>query len=170
MKKRYVYSLLFGIPGLFLSGILSIFLFGAFLGVLWLFMFGDHAWPAFSETLVAALFTLVVLGVWMGFIVLGYFVGKRLEHDPVLNRNHVLISVGLTVIMLLLILFQQWSAGNLGPNSDTAICSDFCAQHGFSGSGVAPENTGNRICSCYDDTGNEALRIPVDHLLPDASR
>lgn len=168
MQKRYLYALLFGIPGVFIAGLLSIFLFGAFVGVLWLFVFGDDPWPGFSETVVSAVFVLVVLALWTGFILLGYFVGKRLESDPALNRKHVWISVGLTVFLLLLVIFQQWSAGNLGPESDSALCSDFCARHGYSGSGMPPEVSGERICSCYDDSGNEALRVPLDHL--DADR
>jgi hypothetical protein len=170
MKKRYLYSLLFGIPGVFAAGMISIFLFGAFIGVLWLFVFGDDPWPVLSEAILSTLFVLVVLTLWLGSIILGYLVGKRLENDPLVNRNHVLISAGLTVMFLLLILFQQWSVGNLGPTSDSVLCSEFCTQHGFSGSGMPPESSGDKICSCYDATGNEALRIPLDHIAPDAPK
>jgi hypothetical protein len=151
MKKRYLYALLFGIPGLFVAGTVSIFLFGAFAGVLWLFVFGDNPWPSFIEPLTAALFVLTVLFLWMGFIVLGLIAGKRLERDPLVNRSHVLLSAGVTVMFLLLILFQQWSVGNLGLETDSVLCSDFCVQHGFSGSGLEPGISDDRICSCYDD-------------------
>lgn len=170
MKKRYIYSLLFGLPGLFIAGVISIFVFGGLLGVLWLFVFGDNPWPAIYETIVSVLFVLVVLTLWIGLIALGYFVGKRLEKDTILNRSHVLISAGLTFLFLLLILFQQWSVGNLGPKSDSVLCSEFCATHGFSGSGMPPASSGDKICSCYDDMGNEALRIPLDHIQPDAAK
>lgn len=170
MKKRYIYSLLFGIPGLFVSGIISVVLFGAFAGILWLYVFGDNSWPAAASTIISILFVLVCLTLWFGFILLGYGIGRRLEKDSALNRNHVLISVGLTVFFLLLILLQQWSVGNLGPNSDAVLCSEFCVQHGFAGSGMPPETSGNRICSCYDHAGNEALRIPLDHIDPDTER
>jgi hypothetical protein len=170
MKKRYIYSLLFGIPGLFVAGILSIVVFGGFVGILWLYVFGDNAWPVFWETAISVLFVLVVLTLWIGCVLLGYVVGKRLEKDSALNRNHVLISVGLTVMFILLILFQQWSVGNLGSKSDSLLCSDFCLQHGYSWSGMPPEASGDRICSCYDQSGSEALRIPLDHLVPDAPK
>lgn len=166
MKKRYLYALLFGIPGLFVAGTVSIFLFGAFAGVLWLFVFGDNPWPSFIEPLTATLFVLAVLFLWVAFIVLGLIVGKRLERDPLVNKSHILLSAGVTVMFLLLILFQQWSVGNLGPESDSLLCSDFCVQHRFSGSGLEPGISDDRICSCYDDSGNEALRIPLDHLSP----
>ena len=166
MKKRYLYAFLFGIPRLFVAGMISIFLFGAFAGILWLFVFGDNPWPEYIEPLTSIAFVLTVLVLWMAFIVLGLIVGKRLERDPLVNRSHVLLSAGLTVMFLLLILFQQWSVGNLGPGSDSLLCSDFCVQHGFSESGMESGTSDDRICSCYDDSGNEALRIPLDHLAP----
>ena len=166
MKKRYLYTLLFGIPGLFIAGMTSIFLFGAFAGVLWIYVFGDNPWPSYAEQLLSIVFVVTVLTLWITSAALGYVVGKRLEKDPALNRNHVLISAGLTALFLLLILFQQWSVGNLGPKSDTVLCSEFCARHGYSGSGMPPQNTGDRICSCFDDAGNEALTVPLDAIDP----
>lgn len=170
MKKRYVYSLLFGIPGLFVAGISSIFALGAFAGILWLFVFGDNPWPISAETIFSVLFVVVFLLLWAGFILLGYWMGRRLEASPTMNRNHVLISAGLTIFFILLMVLYQWRVGNLGPGSDSVLCSDFCTQHGYSGSGIPPEISGDRTCSCYDDSGNEAMRIPLDHLGPDAPR
>jgi hypothetical protein len=164
MKKRYLYSLLFGIPGLFVAGLLSIFVFAAFTGILWLYVFGDNPWPASSETIISALFVVVFGVLWVGLITLGYFIGKKLETGPLVNRNHVLISAALTLMFILLMLFQQWSVGNLGPKSDSLLCSEFCAKHGYSGSGMAPQNPGDRICSCYDAAGNEALTVPLDRI------
>ena len=109
MKKRYLSSLLFGIPGLFIAGIISILLFGALAGLLWVYVFGDNAWPSYAGTVISAVFIIAVLIMWIASIALGFFVGKRLENDLVLNRNHILISAGLTVSFLLLILLQQWS-------------------------------------------------------------
>jgi hypothetical protein len=131
MKKRYLYSLLFGIPGLFVAGIISIVVFAAFAGMLWLYVFGDNPWPAYTETITSALFVLVFLMLWIVSIGIGYAIGRRLENEPVLNRSHVLISVGLTVMFLLLIVLQQWSVGNLGPKSGSVLCSEFCVRHGY---------------------------------------
>jgi hypothetical protein len=166
MKKRYIYSLLFGIPGLFVAGIVSILVFAAFAGILWLYVFGDDPWPGEAESILAVLFVLFFVVLWTGLIILGYLIGRRLERDPTLNRNHVLISAALTVIFLLLMLFQQWTVGNLGPISDSSLCSDFCARHGYAGSGMPPEDSGERTCSCYDDSGAEVFRVPLDHIAP----
>ena len=164
MPKRFLYSLLFGLPGLFVAGIISILLFGAVAGLFWLFLFGDDPWPPAAQMVISVLFVLVFLVLWLGFILLGYWFGKRRENDLALNRNHVLLSAGLTLLFLLIILFYQWNVGNIGPSSDSAVCSNFCSQHGYSSSGMSPGTSGDRLCSCYDDSGNEGLIIPLDHL------
>jgi hypothetical protein len=166
MKKRYLYALLFGLPGFFIAGIAAILGFAALTGLLWLYVFGDNPWPVYTEPVLVSLFVLTVLVLWIVFIVLGFFVGWRLEKDPALNRIHVLLSVGLTLACILFVVFQQWSVGNLGPKSDSTLCSDFCSLHGYAGSGMPAELTGDRTCSCYDNSGSEVLRIPLDHLDP----
>jgi hypothetical protein len=167
MKKRYLYALLFGLPGLFIAGLAGVFGFAALTGGLWLFVFGDNPWPAYIGPVLSVLFVLTVLILWMIFIVLGFFIGKGLEHKPGLNRIHILISAGITLACILFLVLQQWSVGNLGPKSDSALCSDFCSAHGYAGSGMPAEITGDRTCSCYDASGNEVLQIPIDHLDPD---
>lgn len=164
MKKRYLYALLFGIPGLFVSGIISLFLFGAVVGVLWLFVFGDNPWPLVSDKVLSILLVLVFLLLWITSIVAGYTVGKRLEGSPTMNWTHALISGGLTLLIILFILFQQFSVGNLGPKSDSTLCSDFCMQKGYSASETPPQNSGDRSCLCYDSSGNEALKVPWDSI------
>ena len=164
MKKRYIYTLLFGLPGLFIAGFICILLFAAFAGILWMFIFGDNPWPPASEIVISILFVGTFLVLWIGFILLGYFIGRRLEIESGLNRSHVAMSAGLTLLFILFMLLYQWRVGTIGPSSDSAQCSEFCVQHGYSGSGLSPETSGNGLCSCYDDSGNEVLTIPLDHL------
>lgn len=166
MQKRYLYTILFGIPGLFVAGTFSVLLFGGLAGILWLYVFGDSPWPAYAETILSLLFILSVLTIWGVTVVVGYMVGKRFESDPGSNRNHVMISAGLTVLFILFMVLYQWRVGSLGPQSDSLQCSEFCVQHGFSGSSLPPGTSETRICSCYDEAGNEAFRIPLDHILP----
>ena len=92
----------------------------------------------------------------------------ELEHDPILDRNHVLISAGLTVMFLLMIVFQQFGVGNLGPGSDSVLCSEFCQQHGYAGSGIPPQDSGIRTCSCFDDNGHEAQIVPLESIQGDS--
>jgi hypothetical protein len=134
------------------------------MGILWLYVFGDDPWPTYTEQVVSILFVTTVLLIWLISVVSGYVIGKKLENDLMLNQRHVLISAAVTAIFLLLMLFQQWSVGNLGPESDSVICSDFCTQHGYSGSGMPPQISGDRTCSCYDSSGTEALKIPLESI------
>lgn len=170
MKKRYLYSLLFGIPGFFVSGMIALVLFGAAAGTLWLYVFGDNPWPISTETVLSTLLVLTFLILWIASIAAGYMIGKKLEKDPLLNWKHILISGGLTLLFILFIVLQQLSVGNLGPKSDSVLCSDFCVQHGYAGSGMPPIDSGKRNCSCYDNSGNEALKVPLDRIAPDASK
>jgi hypothetical protein len=164
MKKRYLYALLFGIPGFFLAGIVSLFLFGAVLGFLWLFVFGDNPWPLTPESVLFVVMVLTFLILWIGSIFVGYRVGRGLEPDPLLNRNHVLLYAGLTLLFIFFILFQQWRVGNIGPQANSTLCSDYCSAQGYSGSGIPAENSGDRTCSCYDALGNEVLKVPLDRI------
>jgi len=79
MKKRYLYSLLFGIPGFFVALIISFLLFGVTAGVLWVFVFGDNPWPSFTEKILPGLFVLAFLVAWIIFIGIGFVIGRRLE-------------------------------------------------------------------------------------------
>ena len=170
MKKRYLYSLLFGIPGFFVSGMISLVVFGAVIGILWIYVFGDNPWPFSTDKMLSILPVFLFLILWIASITIGYVIGKKLEKDPLLNWKHILVSGGLTLLFILFIVLQQWSVGNIGPKSDSVLCSDFCSQKGYSGSGMPPENSGDRSCSCFDNSGNEVLTVPLDSIDPDASK
>lgn len=162
MKKRYFYALLFGLPGFFIAGLITLMIFGASLGILWLFVFGDNPWPPVTEAVLSILLVMVFLTLCIGSIAAGYSIGKRLESDPALNRIHILLSIGLTAAFIIILLFQQWSVGNLGPQSDDQKCSEYCTAQGYSASGLPPLNSGERTCSCFDNSGNEVLKVPLE--------
>jgi hypothetical protein len=165
MKKRYLYSLLFGIPGLFIALIAAFVIFGGAAGILWIFVYGDNPWPSSAENILSILFAAVFLLAWVACITVGYITGKKLEIDPVLNRNHILVSGGLTMLFILFIVLQQWRVGNLGPKTDGELCSEYCSSQGYAASGTPFENSGDRICTCFDNSGNEALKVPLNDIL-----
>lgn len=165
MKKRYTYSLLFFAPGLLLSLIISALVVGATTGALWIFVLGDNSWPTIVEQGLSLLFPLTFLGLWIAFVVVGFMTGKKLEVDPVLNRKHILVSIALTIVPCLLIVLHQRGAGNIGPKADSLLCGDFCAEKGYSTSGMPPRNSGDRSCICYDGYGNEIIKVPMKNLL-----
>lgn len=164
MKKRYIYALLFGIPGFLISLGLSVGFSGFGAGILWLFVFGDNPWPAYSGTTLVVLAAMVFLAAWIASIAAGFLIGKRLEKNGALNKSHIFASVGVTVLIVLFFFFQQWSVGNLGPNPESARCMDFCIQEGYSASSTPPQDSGERTCSCLDEAGREAITVPLDAI------
>jgi hypothetical protein len=165
MKKRYTYSLLFGIPGFFVSLIVSFFIFGVVTGILWIFVFGDQTWPASLEKILPIWLLFIFLGLWITSVALGFRTGKKLEDDPQLDTKHIAISAGVTIAQVVLIILYQLSIGNIGPKADDVLCSEFCSKKGYSGSGMPPRNSGERSCSCFDDTGREILKVPIDSIV-----
>lgn len=170
MKKRYLYLLLFLIPGALISLIVATVVVGATTGFLWLFIYGDNSWPTIAERGLALLFPLSFLGLWSVFLVAGFVVGKRLEADPLLNKKHVYVSIALTFAPLIFILFHQYRVGNIGPKPDSLLCGDFCAEKGYSMSGMPPRDSGDRSCICYDDNGNELIKVPLGGLLDNEAK
>lgn len=164
MKKRHIYSILFGIPGLIVSAIVSFAVSGFAAGVLWIFVFGDNPWPSVIEKIFPFLLALVFLTVWFACIRIGFVIGKQLEQNPVLNKKHVLVSIALTLIPILFIVFYQFQVGNIGPKSEGVRCSDFCSQKGYSASSMPPQNSGKRTCSCLNNFGLEIIKVPIDSL------
>ena len=93
MKKRYIYAVLFGVPGLVMSLVFAFLVFGAGAGFLWIFVYGDNQWPASAEKILPALFALAFLAAWLMVTAAGFIFGKRLESKPGLSGRHILASV-----------------------------------------------------------------------------
>lgn len=166
MKKRYIYTMLFGVPGLLISLIISFIIFGMTTGLLWLYFFGDNPWPLTTEKTLPLLFVLIFIPLWVTFITVGYLSGKNLESDPAINRKHVVISFILTLTPLFLIVIHQLRVGNIGPKSASILCSDFCSQNGYSASAMPPKNSGQRLCSCFNESGVETVKVPINTVVP----
>jgi hypothetical protein len=166
MTKRYLYSILFGIPGFFVSLILSFLIFGALAGILWLFVFGDDPWSSSTDIILPLIFAVVFFVIWIALIYVGYIYGRKAEADPVQNKTHILISGGITITFIFFIVLQQFSVGNLGPKTNSELCGDFCNQQGYSSSGMPSDDSGNKTCSCFDEEGSEVLKVPLESVAP----
>jgi hypothetical protein len=70
-------------------------------------------------------------------------------------------------MFILFIVVQQFRVGNIGPKSEGVLCSEFCSRQGYFASGIPPEDSGERTCSCLDDAGNEALKVPLESITSD---
>jgi len=164
MKKRYLYVLLFGVPAFLVSIIISLFLFGATAGVLWIFVFGDSPWPPFAERILTAVFGVACLTLWIAFMFVAFIAGKNQEAYASLNWKHVLASVGTPLVAVLCAVLYQWSVGNIGGKSESGLCSEFCQEKGYVGSGMPPRNAGAPTCSCFDAQGREGVKVPMEDV------
>ena len=162
MKKRYIYSVLFGVPGLVIALVFAFLVFGAGAGFLWIFVYCDNPWPTSAEKVLPALFAGTFLTAWLMFIVAGFIFGKRLESKPGLSRRHILVSVLATLVPVVLMVLHQYSVGNMGPKHVSVICSDFCRSKGYSASVMPPRDSHDRTCTCLDSDGSEAIKTLLD--------
>jgi hypothetical protein len=165
MKKRFIYSLLFGVLGFFVSLLIVFVIFGAVAGFLWLYVFGDDPWPSSTEKILPILFILAFFVLWTTFIMVGFVIGKNLEKDSELNKMHILISIFVIIIPIMLFILNQWRVGNIGSKPDSIICSDYCTEKGYSGSGMPAEISGEKSCSCFDSHGKEVIKIPMEDIV-----
>jgi hypothetical protein len=161
MKRRYLYVLLFALPALLASAAVALALFGAVAGALWLFVFGDKPWPSAVDRVLVPLTLVALAAMWVGLLSRAYAFGKRQEQGPAPVTRHAAVAAGATVLLVLLAVSYQWRVGNIGPKDDGTLCSEFCRDKGFSGSGMPPRNQGAATCSCLDAQGREAVKVPI---------
>jgi hypothetical protein len=149
------------VPAFLASVIVSMLLFGAVAGTLWLFVFGDEPWPSIADGMMVSILVVAFLTILAAFLSAAYLAGKKQEARATMNTNHVVWSAGATALLVLLVVSHQWSVGNFGPKSDELLCSDYCKGKGFVASGMPPRNTGDATCSCFDAAGREAEKVPL---------
>ena len=166
MKQRYIYVILFGIPGFLVSLLITIMFFGFLAGFLWLYIFGDETWPAYIENMLPVLFVITFLILWTASITYGYFTGKRLEDSSEVDRKHIITSIVVLILSLSIILLYQARIGNIGSKPVTLLCSEYCLSQGFVMSSMPPRDSGEMTCSCFDEFGQETMNIQVDDIIP----
>jgi uncharacterized membrane protein YidH (DUF202 family) len=164
MKTRHWYLVAFGLPAALAAGGVALALFAAAAGLAWIFVAGDKPWPGYLEVLLVVVFAVVFLVVWGGLLRWAYAAGIRRESRGGIDPRHLLVSAGVTALLLALVALQQWSVGNIGPQSDGLRCSDYCRAKGFGGSSTPPRDTGSASCSCLDANGREALTVPMTEV------
>jgi hypothetical protein len=166
MKRRYAYVLLFAVPAMLTAAIVAVLLATAAAGGIWLFVFGDIPWPASASTALTALLVLVGLAAWAGLLSVAYSFGKRQEAFAAAGLRPVMAAIGATAILALLVVFQQWRVGNLGPKSVDIACAEYCREKGFPASGMPPRDMGDATCGCFDTDGREKVRVPIRTITP----
>lgn len=164
MKRRHHYLLAFALPALLASGAVALALFGALAGSLWLFVFGDNPWPPSVEKVLVALTFVAFAAIWAVLLWRAYAFGKGQEQVSAPMSRHVRVAAAITAVLLLLGVAYQWRVGNIGPPDDGTLCSQFCRDKGFAGSGMPPRNQGAPTCTCFDAQGREAVKVPITEV------
>ncbi len=163
MARRHLYVLLFAIPALLASAVAAALLTAAAAGSLWLFVLGDNPWPDSVGTALGAAFVVAGAAMWIALLTLAYRIGTHEESRPSLNRLHVALAAGVTLLLAGLIVVRVTGIG-AGPKSDSLMCSDYCRAEGFASSGTPPRDSGDRTCTCYDAQGREARHVPLAEI------
>jgi hypothetical protein len=158
---------LFGLPALITAALISIALFGAITGLLWIFVLGDDPWPTSTDSAAGVITTLVFAGVSILLLVIAYRAGKRQEKHSSFNKKHLAFSVVATLALIGIAIGHQYSVGNFGPPTDSVVCADYCRAQGFNTSSLTPRDQGSRACRCLDSHGAEAVTISLDQIFSD---
>jgi len=156
VKQRYLYALIFGLPGVLLSAFASIYAGGAVAGFFWIIVFGDNIWPFWAEGAITAIGILAFIAALAIIVRIGFTIGKKRENENThINNKHILISVAVLILLIFrIIIFQR---GYIFKKPDHRVCSDLCAQKGFGGSSMVlrPNVSGKKACSCWNDATKE---------------
>jgi len=161
INRRHVYVLLFAVPAVLVSIIAAALMLAASAGALWLFVYGDDPWPDTANVLLGAIFLLVAAALWLALLFVAYMVGRQQEGEQSLNKGHVALSLGATVVLAVIIIVRVAGLNVAGAQSDSVVCADLCRSQGFTASGLPPRDSGDRTCSCYDAQGQEMRRVTL---------
>lgn len=163
MKQSVLYGILFAVPGIVISLLVTFLSTGLILGFFWLFIFGDSSWPGWVSIFVPILsiciflVSLVVISYW------GYQTGIKLEGQSQPVFRHLFYSFIATIIPILAFVLQYTRTTD--ENFPSLICSEYCQTRGYSGSSIPPEITEIRTCSCLNDNGIEDVTIELDKII-----
>ena len=166
MKARFSYPLLFLLPIAVTAVIAAVVGAGLSAGMLWLFVYGDDTWPHAAEIAVTAIAIVASLVTMAALSLASYSFGKKREATGGLSRSHILLAACISIVLLALVLLHQLRIGNIGPQPDSLLCSDFCTSKRFSSSMSPQDGT----CRCYGANGREALNIPMDSVRAEQPR
>jgi len=167
MKLRYLYALLFCIPAFLTALILTALLGGVIGGILWLYVFGDNAWPQGIDLFLIIPLIIVFTGIWIILLTLAFNVGKAQETSGnIPSKRAVSLALSATVFLSLMIVFHQWRIGNIGPKTTSAACSDYCKDNGYNTSMMPPRyssESNDASCNCMEG-GKIHITIPLSEL------
>ena len=119
-------------------------------------------WVEFPESTLFGFLLLIFLAFWAALIAIGYLVGREFENGSVSNWIPILISGGLTLLIMALLLRRGMDYMN--QTSTIELCSEYCSRNGFSGSVASPSGAPEQTCRCFNLSGDESLTVPLADL------
>lgn len=165
MKRGCLYSLLFGIPGFFISVILSWVVFLLLIDITWFLGINGEVGTAISEEKMLGIPVIMFLMLWAYLIIIGYVMGKKLGNASPVNRKHILLSAGITLLIFVPLLW--WGVSNMNYEADADLCGQFCVQHGYNVSIPSPMGESERTCYCSNSFTGDKATVPLDSIDPD---
>lgn len=160
MKARFSYPLLFLLPIAMTAGIVAVAGGGFSAGILWLFVYGDDPWPRAAEIAVAAVAAAAWLVTMAALLRASYSFGRKREATGGSSWSHGWMAAGISIVLLAAVLLHQLRVGNIGPQPDSVLCSEFCTSRRFDSSMSPQDGT----CRCHGADGREALNVPMNSV------
>lgn len=160
MKARFSYLLLFLPASVMAAAVTAVLAVGAVAGGLWLYVYGDRAWPQASNILVATVAAIVFLAALAVLASAAYLFGRKREPLGGLKGSHIVLATGISALLPALVLLHQRGVGNIGPRHDSVLCADFCIARRFQSSLRSPDDT----CHCLRTDGTPAVNVPMAEL------
>lgn len=160
MKPRFSYLLLFLPPSVMAAFIAAVFAAGAGGGILWLFVYGDNPWPQAANNMLMAVVIVVCFATLATLSFASYSFGKKRESCGGLKWPHVALAAGISILLPALAFLHQLSVGNIGPQPDSVLCSEFCLTKNFRSSMIPHDGT----CRCHGMDGREALSVSMESI------
>jgi len=136
--------ILLAVPCFLLSLLPALFVAGAVAGFLWLFVYGDNAWPDLADIVIVSAFLLTWISVGT-LLTLGLIRHPRVRNLP--TGKLTVVAALLSLLAVAAIAYHQWSIGNLDPPNP---CFTKCRESGHSASITEIDETGRETCTCVD--------------------
>ena len=157
MKKRYLYALLFIIPGFLLALPLSLNIFESLIAI---YNTYGRLPRAYSEDELFYVLIAIFLIIWVVLVLTAYWVGSRFEGGPKLSWMPALI-MGFTVLFFAYIL--RYAANYAVETVNVELCSEYCQSRGYHVSIPSPPDAPEQTCYCSNSDGR-SVTVPLEDL------
>lgn len=151
MKQKYIYSILFALPGIFVSAFFAIFIGAGVMSIFYFFVYGDREWPTWPN-IVIYLFSIIAFLVMIYVIALiGYKHGKSRDNKKLsFEKTHIFYSLLIFIFGIFFMIF--FNRGYIFTPPPSNQCRNICIERGYDGNsiGTGPIINNETMCSCFN--------------------